>query len=96
MQYDTFCTIAQLRLTGLSFREIKKYLENRSHRKMIELFTDQTAIINKKIKELHQIKKNLNNIRKNAKNALMAEAPVFIVREPVTILVLVKPYGRSR
>ncbi len=91
LQYDTFCTIAQLKLTGMSLKEIEGYLENRSPRKMIELFTDQTAVIDKKIKELQQIKQNLNYLCRSAEKALSTENPVFIAREPEAVLVLSAP-----
>lgn len=81
LQYDMFCTITQLRTIGMSLKDIKTYLEDRSPSKLIELCSEQEALIDKKIKTLKAIKSNLKATRLDVKEALMVHDKFFIREE---------------
>ncbi len=57
LQYDTFCTIGQLRAVGMGLKEIKTYLEHRSPQELIDLCSRQEELIDRQIRNLRQIKK---------------------------------------
>lgn len=90
LQYDTFCTIAQLCSVGMSLAEIKAHLESRSPQKMIDLCAEQELIIDRKIKELRHIKQNLRTTRSNAEKAILVGEGIIVEKEPRTSLLLSK------
>ena len=87
LQYDTFCTIMELRDIGMSLPEIKIYLEHRSPSALIDLFMEQEKTIDAKIKRLKEIKSNLEAIRNNVKAAITPHDEFFIKHEPQDWLV---------
>jgi len=82
LQYDTFCTISQLRTVGMSLTDIKAYLEQRSPRNLIALCTEQESVIDMQIKQLRQIKKNLSTTRQSVAQAVASDKGIFIQQEP--------------
>jgi len=81
LQYDMFCTITQLRTIGMSLKDIKAYLEDRSPSKLMKLCSEQEALIDKQIETLKVIKANLRTTRIGIKEALEAPAHFFIKEE---------------
>ena len=57
-------TIRGLRNLGVSLREIKKYIEERSMEKSLELIDFQLGVIEEKLCELLELKKQLNSKKK--------------------------------
>ncbi len=88
LQYDTFCTIAQLRAIGMALTDIKSYLENRSPLNLINLCKDQETAIDLQIKQLKQIKKNLSITRNSISHAIESSNDFFIQTEPQEHLIL--------
>lgn len=81
LQYDTFCTITQLRTIGMSLSEIKTYLTHRSPQKLIDLFSQQESFINMQINQLRQIKSNLRATRQDVKQAILSHNKIFIQQQ---------------
>ena len=74
-QYDTFIIITELRNLGMSLKEIKEYIDNRSPKKLINLFEDRISVLKNKINHIKSFKKSIEirnreliNIPKNNKN----------------------------
>ena len=59
LQYDTFMTISELRAIGMSLTEIKEYLEERSPKRLVELYNQQELLLNKQITRLKKIKAHI-------------------------------------
>jgi len=57
-------TIRGLRKLGVSLEEIKKYIEERSTKKSLELVDFQLGVIDEKLSELLDLKKQLNSKKK--------------------------------
>lgn len=70
LQYDLFLTIRQLHDIGMPLSEIKAYLAQRTPENMIELYQNQEILLEKQIKKLQQIQRNLHMQRKSAQQAL--------------------------
>lgn len=81
LQYDTFCTITQLRTIGMSLSEIKTYLECRSPKRLIALFLQQESLIDMQIKQLQQIKASMHATRQNVGQAIISHNKIFIQQE---------------
>ena len=90
LQYDTFCTIAQLRTIGMPLAEIKTYLDNRSPQQMIELCDKQESIVDKQIEKLIQIRQNLSTTRNSITQAIMSKEKIIIKHQPIEYLKLSK------
>lgn len=88
LQYDTFCTIAQLRAVGMGLKEIKTYLEHRSPQELIDLCSRQEELIDRKIRNLRQIKKNLCTTRKSVTQVFKSNNTICIQNEPEEHLIL--------
>lgn len=59
LQYDTFMAISELRAIGMSLTEIKEYLEERSPKRMIELYSKQEQMIHKQMIQLKKIQNHI-------------------------------------
>lgn len=81
LQYDTFCTITQLRTSGMTLHDIKDYLEKRSSQNLIDLCSKQESLIDMQIKQLRQIKNNLSTTRQGVTSAVIAGKEIFIRQE---------------
>lgn len=57
MQYDTFLVIDALCDLGMTLKDIKEYLNNRSPKNFTELMERQMPVIDEKIRKLENIKK---------------------------------------
>ena len=88
LQYDTFCTISQLRTIGMPLGEIKTYLDNRSPQQMIELCDKQKDIVDLQIEKLIQIKKNLSATSNSITQAIMTDDNIYIKHQPIEYLSL--------
>lgn len=95
LQYDTFCTISQLRTVGMSLTEIKTYLEHRSPKNLIDLCYKQEDIIDMQIKQLRKIKKNLAVTRQSVKIATNSDDSIFIQHEPIEHLELSQRFSTT-
>jgi DNA-binding transcriptional MerR regulator len=81
LQYDTFCTITQLRTIGMSLTEIKEYLTHRSPTKLINLCLEQESVVDKQIKQLRLIKSSLRTTRQEVKQAITAHNKIIVQKE---------------
>ncbi len=81
LQYDTFCTITQLRTIGMPLSEIKSYLSHRSPSKLISLCSEQESLIDIQIRQLRQIKASLCATRKGVERAIASQNKFFIRKE---------------
>jgi len=88
LQYDTFCTITQLRTIGMSLTEIKEYLKHRSPSKMIDLCLEQESIIDKQMKQLRLIKSSLRTTRQEVEQAVTTHNKIFVQKELQEHLIL--------
>lgn len=78
LQYDTFCTITQLRTIGMTLAEIKAYLKDRSPEELIKLFSQQEVLIDMQIKKLRQIKASLHGTREEVEQAVLSNEKIII------------------
>ena len=90
LQYDTFNTIVQLRIIGMSLSDIKDYLEKRSPQNLLLLCKNQESVIETQIKELRKIKDNLSATRTSILQYIKSKEPVFMGVEEVEHLCLSK------
>lgn len=90
LQYDTFCTISQLRNIGMSLLEIKEYLDNRSPEKLISLCSSQEDLIEIRIKQLKNIKDSLKDTRQDIEASIASRNEISIRKEAKEHLILSK------
>ena len=79
-QYEKLIIITELRNLGMSLKEIKEYIDNRSPKKLINLFEDRISVLENKINHIKSFKNSIEirnreliNIPKNNKNDVFRE-----------------------
>lgn len=77
-QMEIFYVIKTLRELGMSLKEIKSYLDNRSPRGLIQLLNKQTKIIDEKIAKLKLTKKFMLQKSKQTKEAISIRNDITI------------------
>lgn len=78
LQYDTFMTISELRVIGMSLTEIKEYLADRSPESMIKLYNKQEQLINKQIIRLKKIKTHVHRQKDTINQIIKCSQNYFV------------------
>lgn len=86
LQYDSFLTITQLQLTGMSLSEIKKYMAERSPKRMIEMYRHQDQLLTTQISKLKQLQERINNQKLDIEQALTHSVECFLEKQSKSYL----------
>lgn len=78
LQYDTFMAISELRAMGMSLKEIREYLAERSPERMAELYKKQEQLIDEKIAELNRIKNHIRSQKEKINRVIKGLHEYFI------------------
>ena len=78
LQFDSFLTITQLQLTGMPLSEIKKYMAERSPKRIIEMYSQQEQALSVQISRLKQLKERVRNQKDNMEQALNCSEKCFL------------------
>lgn len=80
-QIEVFFVITSLKELNMPLKEIKKYLDKRSPKELIDLLEKEQKVIEDKIKELMQLKKFLSDKAKITKEAITLDVNKIIIEE---------------
>lgn len=69
-QYDTFSIISALKKLGMPLKDIKHYMDERNPSDLIELLEQKTYEVEKEMKKLEHIKRNINALKQLTTKAL--------------------------
>lgn len=97
-QYETFEIITILKSIGMSLKDIKVYLEERTPEMFVHLLDEQEQLLNNKIKELKAAKDFIKTIRTNTSQALRlnTEEVYLVYMEEELLLCSDAPQNRKR
>lgn len=86
LQYDTFMTISDLRTAGMSLKEIREYLQERSPEHMVALYEKQEKRIIEQIRQLRQIKSGIRSQKEKLQQVLGCTEEFFQEQQPQACL----------
>ncbi len=87
-QYDTFVVIRTLKSLGMSLRDIKVYLQNRTPPLFLELLAEKDRELEREIQRLRHIRRTVSNMRRLTAGALEEGGDVRLESRPETALLL--------
>lgn len=72
-QYDTFCMIMVLKHLGMSLKDIKVYLEQRTPELFLQLLKQKEKDINKEIRKLSKMQEHIQSMYTATNEAILAD-----------------------
>lgn len=91
LQFDTFSTIHQLRVSGMSLAAIKSYMDQRSPEHLLTLCAAHEASIDAQIRLLKKVKNSLQVVREQVNEAMASHLEVFVEAQPERHLLVSEP-----
>lgn len=85
-QYFTFYVIINLKMLGMSLKDIKIYLEHRNSRQLLRLLEEKSAQVAEKIKWFQDLQKTIDTMKATTTEALNSNTAICLKYLPQEII----------